>query len=135
MKVFKTISSAILITLVMISSTSFMVSMHICGGEIQNVALFTKADGCEKEKQLPPCHRHETPACCQNETVVHEGDDVQYTAINGHVPAPNFIDIEQPFIILAEIIPAEVTQHYPYFNYDPPFRACDLTVEHRVFLI
>jgi len=134
MKVLKTISSATLICLALVSSTSFMVGMHICGGEIQNVALFSKAEGCEKERQLPPCHRHETPECCQNELIIHEGDDIQNTPTNVQVPALSFVAIEQPFVVLMEIIPATTATHQ-HFNYDPPVRTCDLTVEHRTFLI
>jgi hypothetical protein len=40
--------------LVLISSSSFMVGIHRCAGEIQNMALLSKAEGCEIEKNLHP---------------------------------------------------------------------------------
>jgi len=47
MKSLRTITSLTLALLVFVSSTSFMVGMHICSGEVQNIALFTKAEGCD----------------------------------------------------------------------------------------
>lgn len=134
MHVSKAISSVFLAFLTLASSTSFMVGMHICSGETKNVALFTKAEACEKEKSLPPCHRHETPDCCQDETVLHEGDDVRYASTQLQIPAPGSV-IEQPLVLITEVIPSISVERPRYFNYDPPLRACDLTVEHRVFLI
>lgn len=135
MKVFRAISITVLTFLVLMSSTSFMVGMHICGGEIQNIALFDKAEGCEKEKKLPPCHTHETPACCQDQTVVHKGDDVQSSVAKIQVPAPSVTDIEVPRVLLAITIPSTDSKQADYFNYDPPLRSCDLTVDFQVFII
>jgi hypothetical protein len=104
-------------------------------GEVQNVALFTKADGCEKEKSLPPCHRHEKVPCCDDETIVHKGDDLKSSIAHFHIVAPAPVDIEQLMILISEVIPASPIAQFKYYNYDPPLRSCDLTVEHQVFLI
>jgi hypothetical protein len=121
--------------LVLVSSTSFMVGFHICMGEVQNVALFTKADGCEKEKSLPPCHRHMNAPCCEDETILHKGDNFKASIAHYQVVAPAAIDIEQPLILISEVIPSAPISRTKYYNYDPPLRSCDLTVEHQVFLI
>jgi hypothetical protein len=104
-------------------------------GEVQNVALFTKADGCEKEKNLPPCHRHEKAPCCADETVVHKGDDFKATVAKLNIVAPVISDIEQPPILISEVIPTAPSVCFQYYNYDPPLRSCDRTVEHQVFII
>src|ERR1044071_5429286 len=105
MKPVKAILSTVLILIVLVSSTSFTIGLHVCGGEIQNIALFGKAAGCEKEKQLPPCHHHETPACCQNETIVHSGDDQQFSATRIQVPTPSSFTIDVSHFLFTIPIP------------------------------
>jgi hypothetical protein len=135
MKVIRSISAVLLALLVLVSSTSFMIGMHFCMGEVQSIALFTKADGCEKEQSLPPCHRHMKAPCCADETIIHEGDDFKASVANIHIVAPASIDIEQPAILISELIPTAPIARIQYYKYDPPLRSSDLTVEHQVFLI
>lgn len=135
MKLFRTISAILLAFLVLVSSTSFMVGLHICMGEVENIALLTKADGCEKEKSLPACHRNMMAPCCADEVFFHEGDDFKASAEQPCIVAPVPIDIEQPLVLIAEIIPSAPEARIQYYNYDPPLRSCDRTVEHQVFLI
>jgi len=135
MKRFRPTLSIGLALLVIFASSSFSVGLHICAGEIQNIALFGKAEGCEKEKQVPPCHRHQEPACCQDETVTHDSDEFQANAAQFDV-SPSAVEYFIPeHIILDEIISSVTVVSPRYYNYDPPLRSCDLTVEHQVFLI
>lgn len=131
MKAVRSISAVILAIMVSVSSTSFMVGMHICMGEVQNVALFVKADSCQEEK----AHNHMKSDCCEDELVYHEGTDFKGSIEHIHIVAPAPIDIEQPMILISEVIPASPVSRIQYYNYDPPLRSCDLTLEHRVFLI
>ena len=135
MKIIRSISAVLLSVLVVVSSTSFMVGMHICGGEVENIALFGKAESCQKEKALPPCHKHMKLACCQDELVFHEGTDFKGSIEHHHIVIPAPIDIEQPAILISEVIPASPIARFQSFNYDPPLRSYDLTVAHQVFLI
>ena len=135
MKAIRSISAVLLAVLVLVSSTSFMVGMHICMGEVQNIALFGKADSCQKEKALPACHKHMKPACCEDETVFHEATDFKGSIEHIHIDVPAPTDIEQPVVLISEVIPASPIARTQYYNYDPPLRSCDLTVEHQVFLI
>jgi hypothetical protein len=135
MKLFRSISAILLATLVLVSSTSFMVGFHICMGEVQNVSIFTKADECDMEKNLPPCHRKMQEPCCDDETVVHEGDDFKASVEKIHISAPTPLYIEQSPVLIAEVIPSAPSSRTYYQNYDPPLRSCDLTVAHQSFLI
>lgn len=135
MNVLRTIASLLLALLVLVSSTSFMVGMHICMGDVQNVAVFTKADVCEREQSLPPCHRHQTAPCCEDETLIHEGQDVKASMPKAQLNAPVAIDVEQAVVLISEVVPSAPAAKAQYYNYDPPLRSSDLTVEHRVFLI
>ena len=135
MKALRSISVVVLALLVLVSSTSFMIGMHFCMGEVQNIALFTKADGCEKEQSLPPCHRHEKAPCCEDETVINKGDDFKASIAQYHVVVPAPLDIEQPPVLISEVSPSAPLSRTHYYNYDPPLRSWDLTVQHHVFLI
>jgi hypothetical protein len=121
--------------LVLVSSTNFMVGMHFCMGEIQNIALLEKPDGCEKEKELPPCHRHTKAPCCENETVIHKGDDLKASISELQILIPELIDCERTLVAISEIIPSAPLSRILYYDYDPPLRSWDLTVDHQVFLI
>lgn len=128
-------SAILLLMLVLISSTSFMVGMHFCGDELKNVALFDKADGCEREQQLPPCHRHKTPACCQDSSIVHDGDEFNAAKTQVSSSAAFVFEIAQPPVVVSEVISSTEVSTPRYFDYDPPLRAPDLTVTLQVFLI
>ena len=134
MKVLRSILSVALAFLVLFSSTSFMVGIHVCGGHIQDIALFTKAESCQTEQTLPPCQMHMKPGCCQDQSVVHKGEGFKASIVDVHLVAP-IANIDQPLVILSEIIPASPVSRSKYFNYDPPLRSSDLTVDHQVFLI
>lgn len=135
MKAAKTIATAALAMLILVSSTSFMVGMHLCMGEVQSIALFSKADGCEKERELPPCHRHSTPPCCDDETVVHNADDFRMVSAELHISIAAPTDLEQPLVLISEVIPDAPVESFSHLKYDSPLRSADLTVENRVFLI
>jgi hypothetical protein len=134
MKLVRPISAILLAILVLVSSTSFLVSVHFCMGKVHSVALFTQAESCEKES-LPPCHRDMKPACCQDETIVHNGDDFKGSIPQLEIAASPQIEFERPIILVSETIPAAPLSRTHSNNYDPPLRSFDLTVEHHVFLI
>jgi hypothetical protein len=135
MKVFRSISAILLVFLVLVSSTSFIIGMHLCMGEIQNIAFFSKADGCPKEQSLPPCHRHTTAPCCEDETVIHKGNDFKASIAQPHILVQPPVEIEQPLVLVSEIIPTAPIARIQYYNYDPPLRSCNFTIQYQVFLI
>ena len=134
MSQYRSILSFAFAILVLFSSSSFMVGLHICSGEIQNIALFTKAEGCEMEKKMPPCHRKESKLCCEDETIVHDAQDFK-GSINQIIIAAPVADMMQPPVFIAEIVPSYIIPTKQYAYQDPPLRACDLTIAHQVFLI
>lgn len=135
MKVIRSISVMLLAILLLVSSTSFVFGVHYCMGEVQSISLFGKTDSCPKEKEQPPCHKHMKPACCEDETVVHEGIDFKASLNLIHIDAPAPMDIDQPLVLIAEVIPDAPIARIQYYRYDPPLRTSDLTAEHQVLLI
>lgn len=132
MKAARSLSALILALLVLVSSTSIMLGMHLCMGEVENIALFSKAEACEKE---PPCHQHTKAPCCDDTTVIHEADDFKTSAENHFSGAPLPLIATQAWVVLSEFIPASPRSRSHHYNYDPPLRSFDLTVRHQVFLI
>lgn len=112
-----------------------MVGIHLCAGEVQNIALFTKAAGCEKEKNLPPCHKHESAPCCDDETIIHKGEGFKASIAHITISSAPVLDFELPVVVISEVIPSAPISQTQYYNYDPPLRSYDLTVSHQVFLI
>lgn len=135
MKKYRSILSATFAFLVLFSSSSFMVGIHLCAGQIQNMALFTKADGCEMEKKMPPCHKRESKPCCQDETVVHDAQGFKGNISQISIAAAPVVDMVQPPVLIAEVIPSSLVSIKHYTDYDPPIRATDVTVDFQVFLI
>jgi hypothetical protein len=135
MNAFRTISALMLALLVMISSTSFIIGVHRCQGEVQHIAFLSKAKSCAMEESLPPCHRHMKSHCCEDQTILHKGDHFKVSFQHIQIVAPLAIDIEQPSVLIAEVIPSALVSKIYFPPYDPPLRSSDKIVAHHVFLI
>ena len=133
MKQIHSILSFTLALLVLFSASSFTIGIHLCCGEVQEVSLLAKATGCGNEQSLPPCHLQKKVSCCEDKTIVHDGQGFKTSLIQGHIAPTASVDIHQPLI--AEVIPATPLAQIEFFHYDPPLRTPDLTVALQVFLI
>jgi len=87
------------------------------------------------EKQLPPCHRHQAMTCCQDEAIVHDGEDFQVNASQLNIDTPFVAVVNHATVFVSEIIPSQAFPRSAYYNYDPPLPSTDLIVAHGVFLI
>lgn len=112
-----------------------MVGIHLCAGKVQDMALFSAPEKCAMEKNLPPCHKHLTAPCCDDETIIHEGEGFKASVADITLSPASCIDLDIPAVIISEIVPSTTASQIHYYNYDPPLRSYDLTVSHRVFLI
>lgn len=135
MKLFKTISAVFLCVLVLFASTSFMVGIHFCGGNVQDISFFSPADKCMNEKQIPPCHKHLSKSCCEDESFFHAGQELKTDIAKIQFSPLLALNIVQPLILIAEVVPTSPFGKIKFFNYDTPLRSYDLTIEHQVFLI
>lgn len=132
----RAIYSVAFAVLVLFSSSHLIVGIHRCGGDIQKVSLFSRAEGCAMEKTLPPpCHKHKAEPCCQDETINYGGQEFKsdITPITTDGVAL-IVEIVPSMVLLTEVIPAFVSR-CQYANYDPPLRSSDLTVSLQNFLI
>jgi hypothetical protein len=135
MKLFRTISAFTLAFLVLISSSSFMVGVHLCAGKVQDVAMFSHPEKCEMEKKTPPCHKHLSDPCCDEETIIHQGEGFKASLTDITISPVSVSDLDLAEVIISEVIPSVPSLKTHYYNYDPPLRSLDLTVSHHVFLI
>ena len=135
MKPLRTISILALVLLVMLSSSNFMVGIHFCSGEIRNIGILVKAEACEKEQSQPPCHRHMTATCCEDETIVHQGKELKPSVSHFHAAAPLPIDVVDINLLVSELIPASSISRAYYLLYDPPRASADITIRNQTFLI
>jgi hypothetical protein len=133
MKTLHSIGSILFACLVLVSSTSFMVGIHHCGGQVKHVALFSNAEACEMERDVPPCHRSQATSCCDDVTVVHEDQDFSSSASS--VDLPLVVAEAAPLgpVVLAEVIPATTPSFFRF--YDPPILKTNRPASLQVFLI
>jgi hypothetical protein len=131
---FRSIVSATFALMVLLSSSSFLVNVHLCRGKVNSIALFAKAEACAMEKQVPPCHKHNAKPCCEDQTVVHEGDDFSWSS-SVMTSAPALTAVISPAVIIAEIIPSVSFARTHFVEYSPPLPFTDLTVTFRTLLI
>lgn len=139
MKGLKPIVSSLLAMLVLVSSSSFMVNMHFCGGQMQSVSLIEEATPCPMEVQLPPCHKKmeiKKSGCCEDKHITFEGKDfnakvqdfslLNWQAINWVSSLPVIMEVIQIDEVLA------FANHIPY---KPPIVERDIPVLKQSFLI
>lgn len=135
MKPFRAISMIAFCLLVVFSSSSFIIGIHMCSGNIQDIALFTKAQTCANEKKMLPCHKQESKPCCEDESVLHEAQEIKSDVSKVQLSIVPALGIDQPVVLVAEIIPSSSLAKIRFYNYDSPIRWTDITVEYQVFLI
>lgn len=124
------------------ASISHSVSFHLCGGELQSVAVFGHARPCAEHNR--GCD-HEGPAakdssvghkgCCEDATFIIDSDKYLYKisetvtiqAISDSLPLSNeAIALANPLAVLTQ---------KQFFNYKPPLIERDITVLVQTFLI
>jgi len=134
MRLIRSILAVSLALLVLMASTSFIIGLHRCGGRVQNVALFTQAEGCAMERQLPPCHRQMTKSCCEDHEIFHEGQSFKTVQASFELATPFISIITSAPVLITKVINSEAPFHAAT-DYDPPLQTQDLTVSLQVFLI
>ena len=139
MKFLKSIVSSMLALLVLVSSSSFMVNMHFCGGHVQSVSLIEEAAPCPMEVQLPPCHKKmatKKSGCCEDKHVAFEGKDFNAQVQDFSMFSLQAINWVATLPMIMEVIQFNealtFSNHTPY---KPPIVERDIPVLVQSFLI
>ena len=139
MKLLKPIVSSMIALLVLVSSSSFMVNMHFCGGHVQSFSLIEEAASCPMEVQLPPCHKKmavKKSGCCEDKHVAFEGKDFNTQVQDFSMLTWQTINYVGSLPIIMEVI--QVNEALAFSNhtpYKPPIVERDIPVLVQSFLI
>jgi hypothetical protein len=142
LKKFRTIQTGILAALVLMSSISHSVSFHLCGGEVQSMAIFGHAQPCEEHTRGcdhdSATSNHESvghKACCEDATVVVDSEKYS-TKVSETVTVKSLSDA-LPMIVgpVENLKPFVALAHVRFFNYRPPLIERDITILVQTFLI
>lgn len=129
--------SSLLAILILLSTSSFTVKKHFCGGFLVDSAVFAQVEKCPKA----PCSStsKETfvaqPDCCDDvlhliegqEVVIHKKiDDIDYSQ------QAFLLTFTESYFYLYESLPAQIVPHKYYI---PPILVTDFKVLHQNFLI
>lgn len=138
MKRFRNIASLILAGLVLISSVGITVNMHLCGGRVQSVAVFTKAQPCME--LIKACHetKHvsKQKGCCEEKSIVFKGKETNAEVKDATSLSPSFsiIGVVLPVLYSIRTLDPSVVA-IRYAHYKPPLPKRDITVFVQSFLI
>lgn len=139
MKLLRSIVSFMLALLVLVSSSSFMVNMHFCGGHVQNVSLIEDATPCPMEVQRPACHNKvavKKSGCCEDKHVAFEGKDFNAQVLDFSFLTGQSINWVATLPMIMEVIQINeslaFSSHSPY---KPPIVERDIPVLVQSFLI
>lgn len=143
MKFLKQIILLTLTLLVLVSSTGISVGMHLCGGEVADLALFGEVADCPMEQQkepLPSCHKvpvsDSTADCCDDQTFVFDHSDAtssSKTLILSKTAEIKFIAAVK--VIILQLFAPEAAPKPTYAFYESPPLARDIPVLVQAFLL
>ncbi len=142
MNLYRQIVLLALTLLVFVSSTGISVGMHLCAGELQDIALFGSEADCPMEaekEETPACHKisaTDEAECCDDHTLVFEHDNA--TSDSKALTLTKTLDLKfvaafkavilQFFTFEADLKPA-------YAFYEAPPLARDIPVLVQSFLL
>ena len=140
MKIFFTkILSLFLAAFILLSTTSFTVNMHFCCNQLVDMAFFSKAELCKdkvqkKDSPFKQCTSIQEKDCCDNQTIVKEGDDTfkkssTVLEVDTLVFLNTFI---YTYVNLFEGLDKNVV---PFKHYKPPLLFKDMQIINKTFLI
>lgn len=130
--------SIILSLLVLLSSTSFTVSMHYCVGQIEDITLFWQSNPCDVGAQAANCTSDNHGTDCEHNANVREKDccaEHSFQVAGQHNPA-QVASASIPYAQLAMVLNTVVSllnteptfDTYSYIEYPPPAANRDITI-------
>lgn len=142
MQYIKSIASLILAALVLASSTTFSVGLHVCRGHVHNIAVMQKAQPCGMELMAADlgfvdedCALAGGMTCCEDRTLSFEGTEYQYkTPTSVVLPDVTMVSAVMPSV-LSQRTPPQPAVFLSHDSYKPPLLHRDVTILVQSFLI
>lgn len=127
----------------LVATTSFTMSAHFCGSELQHLSFLGQAESCEMHtRQIPPCqheqeqqNRIEKQSCCKDLTVVSDLQDSLKGSMLPKVLKPDLKFTANLSGFYLAIIAEHVPHYSKYHQYSPPLIDRDIPVLVQSFLI
>jgi len=139
MRFIRPIAAVFLTSLVLSSAIGITVNLHLCGGNVQSIALFVKAQPCKME-MAKPCHGSKTQTkrngCCEEESILLKGKETtaELKTVTELAPSFNLITVILPVLYSINKVDSFSTSTR-YALYKPPLVERDITVFVQSFLI
>ncbi|SMG29524.1 hypothetical protein SAMN05661096_01862 [Marivirga sericea] len=139
----KSILDILLSVLILSTSLGAVMYKHYCGDVLQEVAFAEKDKHCThhaKDKEMPPCHKHETDKadCCKTETQKVSVDDAQQQKESNSIlkTGSSFVSVIYVLVNYLFSNPLESQAQSTIQIFDsPPLYKAPLQVLYQSFLI
>ena len=109
--------------LTLLSASRFSIGTHLCSGKVRTLSFLGTAERCAGESDVPPCHRSMAKSCCEDQLVVHNGDELA---------TPE--SVADYSWTVAETVPAAFTPAPNFFRYDAPHPSVHPPPPSRIYL-
>lgn len=112
--------------------------MHVCGGQVQNVAFIQKAAPCAMKVMLP-CQGIQTEiksnGCCEDRSLAYKGKDFSAKVENLSPELGHALWISDlPYVISVAPL-TTIAAHSNFILYKPPLLSHDISVRVHSFQI
>jgi len=111
MKFTRTIFLMTMCVLVLLSTSNFVIAIHICGKKVRTVAFLSRVNNYQNRETNPicSCRTNKSEHCCRYEAIVHEANDSILSPTYVHHIPPTVIDVIYRAIVVSEIVPTHQT--------------------------
>jgi hypothetical protein len=137
LKPIRTILSYVLAIIVMLSSMSFTINAHMCGGELKDLAVFTKATPCKKEAAKPSCHQEEGEEnnCCKEQSFETEAQKLPVHNLKLQKVSTQLLLLYSYSFPQFNFSKGTVLDKINPFELSPPYKPVDIHILLQSFLI
>jgi hypothetical protein len=139
----KSILAILLSVLILSTSLGAVMYMHYCGDALQEVAFAENSQHCThhaKDKEMPPCHKHETEkeGCCKTETQKIATEELQQQKESNSILKSGASLVSVIYVLVNYLFsnPLDNQAHFTNLIFDsPPLYKAPLQVLYQSFLI
>jgi hypothetical protein len=121
--------------LVVISTTSFSLSIHFCGNAVADIGVFEKQVTCAMQAQVPPCHKQTKPDCCHDAVVSYDAQEYTTQNVLAYNPTIDVEVVQYACIIRHQLYASEYDLEKDHEHDDPPLPKSDRQILLQVFII
>ncbi|RFN58944.1 HYC_CC_PP family protein [Marixanthomonas ophiurae] len=136
---FTKILSFFLAVFILFSTSSFTVDMHFCCNKLVDMAFFSKAESCmeaakKKDTNSKQCTSIQEKDCCDNQTIVKEGDDT-FKKSNTILEIETLVFLNTFFNTYINLFEGLEENVISFKTYRPPLLSTDIIILNETFLI